>query len=757
VGNPLIRLWTSVIASCGALLLMVMRCDAGQPFTVADEIKLTLFDYPNGEEGEVHFSPDGRYFAVWAEHGRLDVNCVEDSLRIYRSQEIENFLEQPEGSRPPSPVWIVRRCGKDGPVINHLRWLGDSSGVAFLDGGGDRRNKRLVLADIRNKSIVQLTSAKESVEDFDIRDQQHYVYSVADLAPLQKMRDELQAPAIVGTGKSLWSLLFPNDLGFYPRRGNSLWAVVEGRRFEVRNDSAAFVVDKPLSLSPDGGSLVTALPVLEVPRSWGTLYPPHDVSDPYRILPGHRSAHQYVRIDLKTGFAAALTGAPTSNDAGWRVGASPSWSSDRRTILLPGTFLNSKDEMPSRPCVAVVDLASGVRTCVEMLKGETESGVEQGYLTDARFIDGDSHRILLAFTGGTDRSVQSTEYQRAADGEWHVIGQVRAESRPGPKGVRVEVRESYDQPPVVVAENEKKITRVILDLNPQLKEIELGRASIYTWKDKEGRTFKAGLYKPSNYRAGQRYPLVIQTHGFIESQFRPSGLFTTAFAARALAAAGIIVLQMGEHCPQVTTSEGTCAVSRYESAAKQLVLDGLVDPEEIGIVGFSGTCFYVMEALTASTLHFKAASITDGKLVSYMQYMSLVDLFQNDPLREFDSIIGAKPFGEDLHQWLERSPGFNLDKITAPLLVVGEGPENMLNMWEPYAGLRLLNKPVELVMLNVKHTQHILTNPAARLASQGGTVDWFRFWLQGYEDPDPTKADQYKRWRALRHPNPGAS
>jgi len=36
------------------------------------------------------------------------------------------------------------------------------------------------------------------------------------------------------------------------------------------------------------------------------------------------------------------------------------------------------------------------------------------------------------------------------------------------------------------------------------------------------------------------------------------------------------------------------------------------------------------------------------------------------------------------------------------------------------------------------------------MASQGGSVDWFRFWLQDYEDPDPTKTEQYARWRELR-------
>jgi hypothetical protein len=43
----------------------------------------------------------------------------------------------------------------------------------------------------------------------------------------------------------------------------------------------------------------------------------------------------------------------------------------------------------------------------------------------------------------------------------------------------------------------------------------------------------------------------------------------------------------------------------------------------------------------------------------------------------------------------------------------------------------------------------VLQNPGQRLASQGGTVDWFDFWLNGHEDSDPVKAEQYKRWREL--------
>jgi dipeptidyl aminopeptidase/acylaminoacyl peptidase len=649
---------------------------------------------------------------------------------------------------------------REGPIIDDCHWLTDSSGVVFLEriAGGARR---LVLADLRKRNVLPLTSATGVYKAFDVRDRKHYVYVLADSAEQKRSRAERRAPAIVATGRSLFPLLWPDDPNMLILAAslNRLWAVVGGKPFEIKHNGKPVVPGRDVALSPDGQSVVTALPVLEVPKSWETLYPPRLASFPYRIRAGHLdigsgtiSVSQYVRISLKTGAIHPLTDAPISNDAGWWSAASPSWSSDGQAVLLPGTFLKQEQTVPSRPCIAIVDFTSHTRTCIETMKGQSEAGVEGDYgaIKDARFIKGDKDHVLVSFYNAKNNSVQSIMYLRVSDGSWHADREKGVEDEGTNHGLEVSIRQGLDESPRLVVKD-KHASRVLWNPNPKLRKIELAEANIYTWKDKEGRDWRGGLYKPVNYKSGQRYPLVIQTHGFSDAKFRPSGLSTTAFAARALAAAGIVVLQvadLGDHCPAALPSEGPCAVGGYESAVSQLVTDGLVDPERVGILGFSRTCFYVMEALTTGSLHFKAASVVDGAMFTYLEYMVTEDWFGNAFANEADSIMGAPPFRDGLQQWLQRSPGFNFDKITAPVLITGISPSGLLLAWEPYAALRYLHKPVDLMMLN--SDQHVLTNPAVRLASQGGTVDWFRFWLKGEEDFDSTKAAQYARWRDLR-------
>jgi len=340
-------------------------------------------------------------------------------------------------------------------------------------------------------------------------------------------------------------------------------------------------------------------------------------------------------------------------------------------------------------------------------------------------------------------------YARTPAGTWNLISDGPAPAKPDQASIQIKVEQDLNRPQMaVVTDPATEKSRMIWDPNPQLRDFSLGEASVYRWTDPTGRKWIGGLYRPPGFVSGRRYPLVIQTHGFFEHEFRTSGQFPTAFAARALVGAGIVVLQVRDAEGRENTEEGPSNVRGYAAAIAQLSIDGLIDPDRVGIVGFSRTVYYAMSAITSATVRFKAASITDGVDMGYWQYLQGVDLSNNGIEHDAENLMGAAPFGPGLQVWAKHSPEFNLDKVQAPLQVVATTTEDVLSMWEPYAALRLLKKPVDLLLLN--DDEHVLTNPAARLASQGGTVDWFRFWLQDYESPDPAKAEQYKRWEGLR-------
>jgi hypothetical protein len=257
---------------------------------------------------------------------------------------------------------------------------------------------------------------------------------------------------------------------------------------------------------------------------------------------------------------------------------------------------------------------------------------------------------------------------------------------------------------------------------------------------------------------------VIQTHGHADASVfslygnGPADLALglgpsfTVFAAQPLANRDIAVLHMEDKDPTgipSTPREPEMYMAAYEAAVEHFVAAGLVDRSKVGLVGYSRTGWHIEYALTHSKFPYAAAISTDNFDGSYLQ--SLV--FWTD---EFTTDNGGRPFGEGLKAWLEHSPGFNADKVHTPLRLQIEsaGLETVIAKWEMFSRLRQLKKPVELfVAPDIEHGSHGLQNPSQCLAVQEGAVDWFDFWLNGHEDPNAAKAEQYARWRHLSELN----
>lgn len=770
------------VVSALALTLIVLAVPAHgrvlKSFTVAEEISLAHFLDPFYSETAI-VSPNGRFVALQpAERGLLKKDLIEDEMRVYDMTALVRFVLNPDRSLAPTPVLDLRESTyKEGPIISQIQWLPNSSGLAFLLRTAEG-NYQLAIVRLRQTRPHVLSLMGQDVTTFDVRDSTHYAYTVFRPGKDVRLGTESRWTSAVGTGHSLADLLLPSaELANYVSAAHEnglrsiLWAAVGGTPHAViSRESGQLVVINPigrwLALSPNGQMLATAITVPEIPKRWVREFLPPYPNYQYRMHAGSQNVNgtisagtlvsEYVLINVRTGAITPVNGAPTGIGNGWwwELGT-PEWSDDGNAVLLPNAYLQLPGASRSvgQPCAAIFYPATDRMQCLKRVKPPytKTGGPERGFsfIGPLQFVDHKSTKVIMYFL----RDVTQVEapkaelYVRTPSGRWSVTSGAGA-SEYHRNLVNIYVRQGLNEPPVVVARDPRtEASRVIWNPNPQLTTIALGEATVYHWKDAGGRAWTGGLYKPANYVAGQRYPLIIQTHGFPAKEFHPSGMYPTAFAARALAASGMIVLQTPVMSVLDTTREGPSNVAGYEAAVSELASQGLVDPRRVGIIGFSRTVYHVLEALTTSRLRFAAASVTDGVDFGYWQYLAFVDEVQDVEAHDAGAVIGARPFGIGLQMWLKRSPEFNLQKVNTPLQVVALGRWSLLYMWEPYAALRFLGKPVDLTVLN--SDEHVLTNPGVRLASQGGSVDWFRFWLQGYESSDRTKAPEYRRWENL--------
>jgi len=208
-----------------------------------------------------------------------------------------------------------------------------------------------------------------------------------------------------------------------------------------------------------------------------------------------------------------------------------------------------------------------------------------------------------------------------------------------------------------------------------------------------------------------------------------------------------VAINFGGKPPQPFGTDGQLrevekAVAVYRTAIELLDRRGLIDARRVGIIGFSHTCFYVKWALAHSPRLFSAASVAEGEDGGYLQYMTGFNWYIDT-----QSLYGGGPFGPHFQEWIERAPSFGLTRVEAPLRITTLNPRFLHMDWEWFDGLRMLGRPVELILL--KDGEHTLQRPAELLVSELGNVDWFDFWLNGHEDAGASKADQYRRWEEL--------
>lgn len=335
------------------------------------------------------------------------------------------------------------------------------------------------------------------------------------------------------------------------------------------------------------------------------------------------------------------------------------------------------------------------------------------------------------------------------------------------------VRQTTDRPHHIAAIDFKSgAVQIVADVNPQLRNRRLGKIESFqwdtpkfAWNEPGGRlqgTYPARAYGyilyPPDFDPKRKYPVFISPYaitGFDNGS-------NEEYALHALAARGFVVLltefpqagldaavRLGPDWTQhLYSAELDFPLLSMLSDSTFKALDtaaarGFIDLSRVGIGGLSHGAFVPLFMLQK---YDRIAAISvSGIAWDPMEYYQLA------PAGRSPAGLSAtfpKPVGEQAWKyWDQFTPAANVDAIEAPLLVNSSANEM-------YGAVRLLRhmeearKPYDAYVF--PRENHVKWQPAHLLAIMHRNVDWFAFWLQSYEDPDPAKAGQYARWRKLR-------
>jgi len=289
---------------------------------------------------------------------------------------------------------------------------------------------------------------------------------------------------------------------------------------------------------------------------------------------------------------------------------------------------------------------------------------------------------------------------------------------------------------------ERGARALLLDPNEALRGRAMPRVEQLSWKLADGRSATGTILTPAG--AGGRAPLFVhhyQCPGYLR------GGTGDEFPFAPMVDAGFVVACLN----MVPFDEPRDGLGRYSAALASverlvdlLAARGLIDRGRVGMGGFSAGSEATMWVAINSKL-LSAAAIASA---------------QYDPSTYWTQAVRGRNFAQVMRDFLQLgapeetperwkliAPSLNVSRIAAPLLM--QLPEQEARMASELHG-RLTNGTTPVEMYAFPDEGHVKIQPRHRHAVYRRNLDWFRYWLQDHVDPDPARAEQYRRWEALR-------
>lgn len=260
------------------------------------------------------------------------------------------------------------------------------------------------------------------------------------------------------------------------------------------------------------------------------------------------------------------------------------------------------------------------------------------------------------------------------------------------------------------------------------------------WTDANGQVFTGQFFR-ARRAGGVRPPLFVtyySCYGFLR------GGLGDEWPLLSLAESGISALCINfAPLRRDAVERFDQGLSAVGSAVELLAAMGEIDPSKVGMGGLSfGTEIAIWVAMRSDLL--SAVSVS-SVTVSPIYY--LLNILKGEEFTEgLKAVWGLGAPDETPERWQVLSPAFNLEKIRTPVLFQMSEQEYLFALDSMLPLVR--DRRADLYVF--PNEPHQKFQPRHKLAVYERNMDWFRFWLQGYEDPSPEKAGQYMEWRRVR-------
>jgi dipeptidyl aminopeptidase/acylaminoacyl peptidase len=276
-----------------------------------------------------------------------------------------------------------------------------------------------------------------------------------------------------------------------------------------------------------------------------------------------------------------------------------------------------------------------------------------------------------------------------------------------------------------------QVTHVYDDLATRFR---IPREEAIQWRGEDGVTVEGLLYYPLDYREGQRFPLVVQTHGGPSSSDQFGGAFSSSNYVPVLTSLGYFVLK-----PNYRGSTGygddfmRDMVGSYfnqshldvMTGVDHVIAQGLVDGDRMAKMGWSAGGHMTNKIITF-TNRFKAASSGAGAA-------NWISMYAQSDVRTYRTPwFGGTPWEENAPTdvYWDSSPLKYVSNVTTPtLFLVGQQDPRvpMPQSVEMWRGVKQQGVPTHLYV--APREPHGWQELRHRLFKANVELDWFEKWV----------------------------